>query len=126
MRSVKVDKDKLLGTLRTNAETHKQDFEIAFAAFQEKVIENVEARLASWKAGNEVTQEALWINMEVPEDHSEDYERAIEMLAWEVGDEVVLQEQEFREYVQDKWTWKGKFATDNQFYTGHVSPSSIR
>lgn len=123
MKSVKVDKLVLLDALETSLEDHRRDFVLAYEAFHKKAVENAEARLNSIKAGRKVTQEVLWINMDIPTDHSEDYERTIEMLSWEIDDAVILTEVEFRQFVQNKWAWSDQFATSNIMYTGSASPS---
>lgn len=123
MKNVTVKKAGLLLQLRENEATHKRDFEIAWDAFQERAIKNFEQKLGALRNAKRGQQIELWVNLEIPEDHSDDYERAIEMLQWEVSDEVVLTEQEFRQFVQDKWTWKDKFTMSNIAYTGSASPS---
>lgn len=125
MRTVKVDKDRLKQTLESNMETHTRDFEITFDTFSKRVVENLEATLESLKAGHKPTQQDLWVNLEVPQNHKDDYERALAMLDWSTEEEVFLSEEEFRQYVQDIWHWSGKFSVDNKLYTGSASPSSV-
>jgi hypothetical protein len=123
MKTVTVQKQELLTKLEDNLSHHRADFEIAWDAFQKRAIDNFHAKLALLEDAQRGQQIELWVNLDVPEDHSADYLRAIDMLKWEVGDQVVLTEQEFRQFVQDDWSWKGKFASDNVFYAGSSSPS---
>jgi hypothetical protein len=53
----------------------------------------------------------------VPEEHTEDFDRAIEMLQWEVNDEVVLSEHDFATLVQNQWGWARAFASNTASYT---------
>lgn len=125
MKTVTVKKEQLLATLEENKITHKRDFEIAWQAFHEKAVENLESLLGAAKnkkLGQEIN---LHVNLLPPEDHSDDYERAIQMLAWEVGDEVELAEHEFSQLVQDEWGWSRQFKTSNMQYTGSESPSKL-
>jgi hypothetical protein len=124
VRTVVVKKDLLLTKLEENRKTHNADFEIAFTRFAEQVQRNLEARLKSLRGGDAVTEEMLYINLTMPINYDADYKRAIEMLAWEVGDEVELTEQEFKQYVQDSWGWKAAVEVSNKLYTGSASPSS--
>lgn len=125
MKTVKVNKDDLLEKLVANQETHQKDFELAWDGFRIKAMDNVTAMLDTLKQAISPQQVNLWVNLEAPENHSEDYVRAIEMLAWEVGDEVVLSEAEFRQYVQDLWGWTHAVSMSNIAYTGHEHPSQL-
>jgi len=124
MQEITVKKDALRSTLRTNRETHVKDFEIAWEAYHAKVVENVEQLLGAAKNARKGTAINLHVNLHAPVNHVEDYDRALEMLDWEVTDEVVLQEHEFAELVQDNWGWKATFSNLNTMYTGSASPSS--
>jgi hypothetical protein len=53
-----------------------------------------------------------------PEEHTEDFDRAIEMLQWEVGDEVTLSEHDFATLVQNQWGWARSFASNTTSYVG--------
>src|SRR4051812_30045044 len=99
MKTVRVSKSMLLSKLEQNRRTHNADFEIAFSRFSEIVKSNLEARLASLRDGNTVTQETLYINLTMPVNYDSEYARAMQMLDWELGDEVELTEQEFKQYV---------------------------
>jgi hypothetical protein len=125
MKNVKVTKQRLLEVLMENRLTHQRDFDIAWEAFRTKATENVQRILDTLKGAPHGKPVELWVNLTPPENHVEDYDRAVEMCQWEVGDEVVLSEAEFRQFVQDEWSWKGQFTTANKLYTGSESPSRI-
>jgi hypothetical protein len=124
VRKVTVDKEQLREMLQKNRETHQADFEIAWKAFRKRAEEDLQEKLRALKAAGRPQQVNLWIGLEVPEDHTEDYDRAISMLDWEVRDEVTLEENEFKQLIQDKWNWSAKFHSDNVFYTASESPST--
>lgn len=126
MKTVTVKKDTLLNTLKNNMATHVDDYELAWEGYRKAVISNAEALLNKAKGVKKNEPVLLYINLEMPENHKDDYVRTIEMCEWEVSDEVELSETEFRQFVQDNWSWKGKFQTDNMAYTGSASPSSVR
>lgn len=126
MRQIKVSKDQLVHTLQVNMVTHETDFEIAWEAYRKAAISNVEKILDNAKRAPKGKAIQLYINLQAPENHVNDYTRAIEMCEWEISDEVDLTEGEFRQFVQDQWSWKDQFETSNKMYTGSVSPSSVR
>lgn len=124
MRNVTVEKDELRTILEKNQVTHVADFELAWAAYHKAVMSNAEKLLEAAKNMTKASVVNLYINLARPENHVEDYVRAIEMCDWEIKDEVELTEGEFRELVQDNWSWKGNFEASNMMYTGSASPSS--
>lgn len=126
MQEVTVSKDELIETLTQNQKTHQADFEIAWEAFRTKAEENLSRILDDLKHAPRGGVLNLHVGLEAPQNHTEDYERAIAMCQWEQRDEVTLQEHEFTQYVQDKWGWKRGFETANMMYTGSTSPSAAR
>jgi len=125
MREISVSKAQLVETLRRNRDTHQADFDLAYEGFRAKAEENVERLLDQIRSADHGKPIQLWINLEPPTNHVEDYDRALEMCEWELGDKMALTEQEFRTLVQDEWSWKGQFSMSNRLYTGSESPSTL-
>lgn len=123
MRDVEVDKARLVEALTTNRRTHTADFELAWDGFVVKARENVEAILDELKKAPRGKAPQLHIGLAPPQDHTIDYDRALEMCDWELGETVTLTEEEFQQFVQDDWNWKHAFSLSNQLYTGSPSPS---
>lgn len=126
MKQVKVRKDDLVAILEKNMVTHVADFELAWEGYRKAVISNAESLLARAKNVKKNEQVQLYIRLEMPVNHEDDYVRAIEMCEWEVDDEVELSQEEFSQLVQDDWSWKQTFTASNMMYTGEASPSSTR
>jgi hypothetical protein len=123
MQKVRVEKAKLRETLLANRETHVRDFEIAWDKYKERVIENVQTLLDAAKDARRGQAIQLNVNMQAPQNHADDYDRALEMLEWELDNEVSLEQHEFAELVQDDWGWKTQVLMSNKLYTGSASPS---
>lgn len=51
-----------------------------------------------------------------PQDHSQDYDRAIRMMGSSVFDKVRLSVEEYDAYVLNNWEWKANFLATNTFY----------
>lgn len=124
MKNVKVKKEQLRATLLKNRDTHVADFEIAWDAFRGKAERNLQRLLDKLRDAPRGAAVELYVGLEPPQNHVGDYTRAIEMLDWEVGEEVTLTEQEFQQFVQDDWSWKQQFSMTNIKYTGSASPST--
>jgi len=114
MEEVVVKKDKLLDTLKTNRATHRAEFEKALEGYKARSVELLEEHIERIKNGK---VERVYVQLPVPEDHTDDYDRAIATLEWTVFDEVELSIREFDWYVRDNWTWKHEFATTNAMYS---------
>lgn len=126
MQTITVNKTELLQTLRENRNTHNADYELAWQGFKEKAIEAVDQKLhevTNVSFGDDIN---LYIPLAPPTHHLNDYDRAIGMLEWEVGDTIELDQHEFQTFVQDNWNWKANFQTANVQYAGSVSPSKFR
>lgn len=124
MKTVRVSKERLKEVLIGNREIHQADFDLAWDAYHEKVVANVEALLGNARRARRGEPLRLFVDLEAPQNHVDDYDRAIEMLEWTDDEFVELTEQEFQQYVQDDWTWKRAFSVSNKFYTGSESPTS--
>ena len=113
MEKVVVDKVKLLDKLEDNRDKHRAVFLEAMAGYKAKVLELLEAQIERVK-NNAVEQ--VFINIPMPSDHTDDYDRIIETLKWTLFDEVTLTIQEFDMYVRDSWGWKQQWTASNSVY----------
>jgi hypothetical protein len=114
MEQVVVKKDHLRDALEANKATHRAEFEQALAGYRTRSIELLEEHIARIK-NNKVEQ--VFVSLPMPEDHTDDYDKALLTLEWTVFDEVVLSIREFDCYVRDNWVWKNEFATTNALYS---------
>lgn len=113
MNTITVDKATLLDTLRTNRDEHRAIFEKAMEVYAEKMIEELERRIAEIKAKSKIRR---GFSLPEPEDHTDDFDTAIQMLEWDIGDEVNLSMGEFQQYIQNEWRWQQAFAGSTQSY----------
>lgn len=113
MNKVKVRKDELLKELEHNRSEHRSRFERAVAGYSDKVREELEKYLERVKHGDVLE---VRVSLPKPEDHSEDYDRAIKMVQMSVDENLELTEQEFAELVMDDWGWKRQFMTSTAYY----------
>lgn len=120
MRDIRVDRRKLLKIMRDNRQEHVSEFGKAQAKYRELMIAELDRRLADARAGGPIVR-AFYLPE--PEDHSEDYDRAIAMLEMEVRDEVELNERDFRSYVQNRWEWAMAWNETARAYGTKVMPT---
>lgn len=114
MNPITVRKDHLIDTITENRKLHRATFLQAQQKFRERVIEALDQRLADARAGKQVE---LFIRLPEPVDYTDAYDRALDMLAWEVNDQVELDEHAFAELVRNEWSWAKQWAGSTQVYT---------
>lgn len=117
MKTIKVPKEQLVRQIEENMLTHREEFEKAWDGYRAKYVKNIENILDAAKDSKRGAELVHFINLTAPQDHTEDYERALKMLEWDTEQMVELSQQEFTQYVQDNWGWKEQFRTTNSMYT---------
>lgn len=108
-----VEKDRLKETLVANRDKHRAMFDEAIEGYRTRSIELLEEHIQRIKK-NKV--EKIFVNLPVPEDHTDDYNRALENLEWTIFDTVTLSAREFDQYVRDNWAWKAEFTNTTSMY----------
>ena len=118
MDSVKVDRVKLLETIRENREKHRTVFLEAIEGYKEAVIEALEKRLTDAKKNKRVSH---IIQLVQPMDQTKEYDKIIRMLEMSIEQNIELSDREFAQYVMDDWTWKHQFLVSNSGYSKSAS-----
>ncbi|HVQ17874.1 MAG TPA: hypothetical protein VMT27_02415 [Actinomycetes bacterium] len=113
MELITVVKADLLDTLRSNRDEHRSMFIKAQEKYREAMIEELDRALSDAKAGRKIKRA---FSLPIPEDHTEDFDTAIEMLEWDQGDTVDLGQRDFLTYVKNNWGWQASFAATTQSY----------
>ena len=124
MRKVTMRKSDLIEILEANKERHEKAFAEASKAFYERLV----AKLGEWEqkvARHEMNYAELRekfnkLNAQHPQGHCDEYQEALDMLSYEVAEEVELQQHEFAQFVKDEWGWNQQFAASYTQNTGQV------
>lgn len=113
MKTVSVKRDELLAQLRTNRDNHRNLFLKAQDGFRKRVIEELDSMLADARDGKPVRTR---VQLQEPQDHTDDYDNVIAMLSMSVDDVVCIEAQAFANYVMDDWTWSNFAHITNTTY----------
>ena len=113
MQETKVLKPELLKILEENRSKHRRVFEAALDGYQKEALRQLEMKVQALKAGK---YPKIYLNLPMPEDHTRDYDRIIRMVTMHQEDTVVLDEQQFAQYVEDDWSWKRQWASTSNVY----------
>lgn len=114
MRTITVNVRELIDTLAENAEGHKATFDAAMEVFEVQAIKVLQEQIETIREGGLPDR---YLRLPVPEEHTKDYERALQMLEWHQEQTIELTEAEFAQYVQDDWGWRQSFLSNTASYT---------
>jgi len=103
--AVRMKKEKLIEILRQNLTKHNEIFKAAVEGYWVEAEEVLKTKLASVQAKAVICEKTEFRDLGVayPENHAEDYEEIILSLELSVHDEVELNQNQFKAYIQNKW-----------------------
>jgi len=113
VKEVRVRTDALRERLAANRKAHLEQFSIAVDGWAKEVTQLMQADIESLQAGK---RRKLTVLDAMPDDHTADYDRVLEMLAMSVDEFQTLDLVTFRQYVLDDWTWKGHWSVSTAKY----------
>ena len=113
METVKVNKAELLEKLTGNRKKHRENFLKAQEGYRAEVIEQLDKALQDARDGKKIN---TFFQLPAPQDQTPEYDRAIKMLEWAIGDEIELSEIDFSQYIFDNWHWKQQWTASNTVY----------
>ena len=113
-----VSRSDLLDKLRENRALHADIVKEARNGYIASAKRELESRLNALSSGKVVS---LLFRLEVPQDHTETYNTAIEMMEWSQEETVALTAEEFTNLVRDKWAWTEQFYASNKRYSPTAS-----
>lgn len=116
MKTVKINRERLLAQLKLNRETHIAEYKEAHELYLAEAVEGLKKMLKDAKAGK--VQHHL--HLEIPQSYEASYDRAIAMLEWSTDETVELDHSEFESYVRDNWNWKQNFTALAASYKGGI------
>jgi len=115
--STKVERIKLLATLKANLDKHAAVVQEAREGYVRQAKKELERRLEQIRKGQVVS---LHFSLNPPQDYSEVYKNCISMLEWNTAPFVDLKADEFRQLVRDEWDWSEGFYHSNSTYSGQA------
>lgn len=123
MHNVKVSRVDLLERVKKNRDQHKEQYEKAMEEYRLAVIVELEEWLEKAKGGKDVSRRTV---LDKPEDHTDEYDRVIDMLEMSVDQEITLDANSFNQYVRDEWHWKERFGSSIRSTSAYLGARSER
>src|ERR1700760_1497557 len=116
--NIKMNKEKLIQIVKANQAKHQEQFTKAHESYKKQVLEWFEKQQEALKNDKHFT---TYLNLPEPKNQSRDYNRVLSMLENSVDTEIMLNENDYRQYIQDIWSWTNAFKTTASAY-GVVDP----
>jgi hypothetical protein len=116
MKDVEVAKAEVIKRLEENKTKHQTTYAEAVDAYKARLLQVGEQLVEDLRKGLSVDPFALG-RLPVPEEHSNDYDTAIDMLTMEHRDFILISSADFRTYMRDEWNWQSSFTANTVSYT---------
>jgi hypothetical protein len=120
MKSIKVNKDDLLTTLKANKDQHVKEYKEALRGYRVRAAVALSEELKNIEEGREFN---TYFSLNKPVSYEKEYATVIGMLEMDLFSEVELDMTEFVKYVNDDWSWKSSFSSSNSGYSGYSGVS---
>jgi hypothetical protein len=112
MNDVKVKRAELLARVQANRDAHRDLYLKAREGFRARAIEELDDMLQKARTGDV----RLMVGLTPPEDHTADYDRAIDMLEMSQDDIIEVDSETFAQLVRNEWRWFGATTATNSLY----------
>lgn len=114
---LKFDKNELILKISQNRQTHQATYEAAVLEHRRRLIEQLKEMLNRVSVTNrEITHKDLTIDLPIPEQHLDEYDRVLVMLGMTTQPEIELTQEDFDCLVLDNWEWQASFASNTGRY----------
>lgn len=112
-----VSSKKLLTTLKENREKHLQNYKTAVDLFKGQSLSLLESRISALKE-NQIKDlsQVLCFNLPVPVSYVQAYDEVIKMLEFSEQQEVEIDGNQYRAWVEDQWDWSHSFGASTLSY----------
>jgi hypothetical protein len=113
--TVTVSKGEALERLKKNRELHAVIVKEAREAYANRALDALTKRIEKLKTGKIVS---LSFSLRPPQDHTDVYNTAIEMLELHCEEHVEMSAGQVRNLMMDEWDWMDQFLVANAGYSG--------
>lgn len=120
MEEITVNKDELIKRLEENLDKHKKEYQEAVEDYTIAALKAMESKAEDLKSGRPIELDfydrVAGCDIRPPEDHTKDYEVALDMLQWHNEPTITIAIDKFQCFVRDDWQWKKNFAVMSANY----------
>ena len=107
-----------------NRDEHCKIFEEALDGYRKTAISELETILERARTGKRVVE--VSVHLPMPRDHTREYDAVIKMLELTADATVLLDQQEFTQYVMDDWDWMRDFLVASRTYGSEIAAEGLQ
>jgi hypothetical protein len=122
---VTISKEKLLEVLHKNRADHVEIYTSSVEGYKKAIQDSIHTVQTIFDDTQELNIGPL-VSLNKPLSYESQYAEAIEMVTWSETEQFTLEQQEFRQYVLDKWSWMNQFVTSNSGYATGDAATTLR
>lgn len=108
-KSINIDRAVLLDALRKNLAVHAAEYTEALTDYRTQIIRKLHDAFEQAKLVGAADAARITVQFNPPQDHRTDYQDAIEMLEYSADDIINLDQESFKAYVKNEWSWTQGF-----------------
>lgn len=116
--------EDLRAIVQKNRDEHCKIFEEALDGYRKTAISELETMLERAKKGKRVVE--VRVHLPMPCDHTREYDAVIKMLELTADATVLLDQQEFTQYVMEDWDWMRDFLGASRVYGSEMAVESMQ
>ena len=113
--SVRVSRFALIEALKANRAKHIEEYADAMIEYKELFLKELKTNLKNAKAGKDL-EKCRYVSLTAPRNYSEEYDEAIAKFEFSVDDNIILSDEEFNNFVRNKWNWTATVSASNSVY----------
>lgn len=114
MRTVTVNKGKLIKAMEENRLIHKKEYEEVIKEYKDELQKRLKKTMVEIKNKHHNFPHGVF--NDEPKNNINDYERVISMLYMSIDNTIELTQDEYNNYVLDNWSWKDRFELSKSTY----------
>lgn len=114
-QSVNVSRTKLIAVLKENLKKHVGDYAKAIVNYRLALQADLTAALEQAN-DPKANLSKIKVDFSCPQSYASQYQQVIDMLEFSVDETINLDNQAFRAYIKDEWSWKSGFELANSTY----------
>jgi hypothetical protein len=108
-KSININRNILLAALRDNLDAHTAEYLEALQDYRVLIIRKLHDAFEQAKLVGPADAAKITVQFNPPQDHRVDYKDAIEMLEFSADEIINLDQESFKAYVKNEWSWTQSF-----------------
>lgn len=113
--TIEASVERLMKTLAANRDKHFKDYEKAKKGWRKLLTKQLSGLLADLEAERSLAPDQLHLPPK-PTHYLKEYDEALDMLKYASNTAIDLNQEQFRAYVNDEWSWKTHWEASNTSY----------